>query len=78
VVVRSRRLLEEVNVSVPVLLEDRVLASLTVRFAASAVPQKSGIERFVPRLRHCAARISNEFFESRAEARSQGASTTAV
>jgi IclR family mhp operon transcriptional activator len=78
VVVRSRRLLDEVNVSVPVLLQDRVLASLTVRFAASAVPQKSGIERFVPQLRNCAARISTEFFESRAESRSQGAFTTAV
>ena len=37
--------------SVPVLLDDRVLASLTVRFAASAVPLKTGIERFLPKLR---------------------------
>jgi IclR family transcriptional regulator, mhp operon transcriptional activator len=78
VVVRSRRLLEEVNVSVPVLLEDRVLASLTVRFAASAVPQKSGVERFVPKLQRCASRISAQFYESQAEARAAGASETAV
>jgi IclR family mhp operon transcriptional activator len=75
--VRSRRLLEEVNLSVPVLLSDRVLASLTVRFAASAVPQKSGIERFLPKLRQCAAKISGQFFELQAEARADGAAQAA-
>lgn len=76
--VRSRRMIDEINLSVPVLLEDRVLASLTVRFAASAVPQQSGIERFVPKLRDCAVRISSQFFESQAEARAASASITAA
>lgn len=70
---RARRLVEEVSVSVPVLLENRVLASVTVRFAASAVPQKSGVERFLPKLRQCAARISHSFSEQQAEARADGA-----
>src|SRR5579859_5051557 len=48
---RTRRLVEEISVSVPLLLDDRILACLTVRFAASAVPQRSGIERFLPRLK---------------------------
>jgi len=39
---RTRRLVEEVSLSAPILLNDRVLASMTVRFAASAVPLKSG------------------------------------
>ena len=39
---RTRRLVEEISVSVPVLLDDRVLACLTVRFAASAVPPEDG------------------------------------
>lgn len=62
-VTRTRRLFEEIALSVPVLLHDRVLASLTVRFAASAVPLKNGLERFLPRLRRCAARISALFAE---------------
>jgi IclR family mhp operon transcriptional activator len=66
---RTRRLMEEVSLSVPVLLDDRLLASLTVRFAASAVPLKSGLERFLPKLRQCAAKISTQFSELQAEAR---------
>jgi len=70
---RTRRLVEEISVSVPLLLDDRILACLTVRFAASAVPQRSGIERFLPRLKQCAVRISNSFLEQRAEALRKGA-----
>jgi len=51
---------------------------LTVRFAASAVPLKSGIERFLPKLRHCAAKISSQFSEQQAEARSHSAPETAA
>jgi IclR family transcriptional regulator, mhp operon transcriptional activator len=75
---RTRRLVEEISLSVPVLLHERVLAGLTVRFAASAVPLKSGIERFLPKLRHCAAKISTQFSEQQAEARTKGASETAA
>jgi IclR family mhp operon transcriptional activator len=75
---RTRRLLDEVNLSVPVLLRDRVLASLTVRFTASAVPLKSGVERFLPKLRQCAAKISGLFSEQQAEARIKGAPETAA
>jgi IclR family transcriptional regulator, mhp operon transcriptional activator len=65
---RTRRLVEEVALSVPVLVDDRVLACLTVRFAASAVPQNTAVERFLPKLRQCAARISALFSEQRTEA----------
>jgi hypothetical protein len=54
------------------------LASLTVRFAASAVPLKAGVERFLPKLRQCAARISTQFSEQQAEARTKGAPETAT
>jgi IclR family transcriptional regulator, mhp operon transcriptional activator len=75
---RTRRLLEEISMSVPVLLDDRVLASLTVRFAASVVPLKGAIERFLPRLRQCAGKISTQFSEQQAEARnlSNGVAST--
>jgi IclR family mhp operon transcriptional activator len=75
---RTRRLMDELSLSVPVLLHDRVLASLTVRFAAASVPLKNGVERFLPRLRQCAARISTVFAEQQAEARSKGAPEAAA
>jgi IclR family transcriptional regulator, mhp operon transcriptional activator len=75
---RTRRLVEEVSLSVPVLLHDRVLASLTVRFTASAVPQKTGVERFLPKLRQCAAKISALFSEQQAEARTKSTPETAA
>ena len=74
---RTRRLVEEVSLSVPVLLQDRVLASLTVRFAASAVPLKTGVERFLPKLRQCAAKISASFSEQQAAARPKAAAAPA-
>jgi IclR family mhp operon transcriptional activator len=70
---RTRRLAEEISVSVPVLSEDRVLACLTVRFAANALPQRTGIERFVPTLRQCASKISHSFVEQQAGAQRKGA-----
>jgi IclR family transcriptional regulator, mhp operon transcriptional activator len=70
---RTRRLVEEISVSVPLVLDDRILACLTARFAASAVPQRAGIERFVPKLKQCAVRISTSFLEQQAEALRKGA-----
>jgi IclR family transcriptional regulator, mhp operon transcriptional activator len=70
---RTRRLVEEISVSVPILPIDRVLAALTVRFASSALPLKVGVERFLPKLRQCAATISNLFSEQQAEAQLKGA-----
>jgi DNA-binding IclR family transcriptional regulator len=75
---RTRRLVEEVTLSVPILLHDRVLASLTVRFATSAVPLKTGVERFLPKLRQCAAGISTLFAEQQAEALIKAAPETAA
>ena len=69
---RTRRLIEEFTVSVPVPMNDR-LAALTVRVVASAVPPKTGLERFLPKLRQCAAKISNVFLEQQAAARIRSA-----
>ena len=68
---RTRRLVDEHSISVPVPLNDRTLAALTVRFIGSALPFKTGVERFLPKLRQCAAKISTEFLEQQAEARAQ-------
>jgi IclR family mhp operon transcriptional activator len=70
---RTRRLVDEFTISVPVPMSDRTLAALTMRFIASAVPLKTGLERFLPKLKACAAKISTVFLEQQAEARVQAA-----
>jgi IclR family mhp operon transcriptional activator len=75
---RSRRMIDELSLSVPVTLNERGLAVLTLRFVASAIPLKLGVERFLPKLRLCAAKISSTFLEKQAEAHSKGAPQTAV
>lgn len=65
---RTRRLAEEISLSVPVLAEERIISCLTVRFTATAVPLKTALERFLPRLKACAGRISNSFVELKTEA----------
>jgi IclR family mhp operon transcriptional activator len=73
---RSRRMVEEISLSVPVLLNDRVLAALTVRFASSALPLKTGVERFLPKLRHTAATISRSFLEQQQSNITDGVAST--
>ena len=48
---RTRRLVEEISLSVPVMSGERILSCLTVRFTATAVPLKTALERFLPRLK---------------------------
>jgi IclR family mhp operon transcriptional activator len=61
--VRARRVSDEVSLAVPIQLEDRVLACITVRFSGSAVPLKTALDRFLPRLRDTAAKIRARFAE---------------
>lgn len=62
--VRTRRVTEEVAMSVPVMIEDRVLAAIAVRFSASAVPLRMAIERFIPKLHETANLIRQRFNEA--------------
>src|SRR5580692_9269724 len=59
--VRSRRVSEEVAMSVPVLIGDRVLATIAVRFSANAVPLGLAVERFIPKLLDTAKVIRERF-----------------
>ena len=70
---RARRLADEYAVSVAVPMSDRTLAALTVRFIASALPPKTGLERFLPMLRQCAAKISTVLLEQKVAARAEAA-----
>jgi IclR family mhp operon transcriptional activator len=73
---RTQKLADELALSVPVPLNDRALAVLTVRFGASALPLKLGTERFLPKLRQCAAKITRSFLEKQAVAPLAGAPQT--
>jgi IclR family mhp operon transcriptional activator len=75
---RMRHLVEEINLAVPVTLADDVLAVLSIRFAASTVPIKTAVERFLPRLRECAAEVRGSYSEYQAEAHVKSAPETAV
>ena len=66
--VRTRRVSEEVAMSVPVLVDDRVLATLAVRFSASAVPLGLAVERFIPKLQETANTIRQRFGEAQGNA----------
>lgn len=62
----TRRLVEETSLAVPMLAGDRVLACLSARFASTSIPQRTGVERLLPRLKQCAARIVSAFEAQRA------------
>ncbi len=58
---RKRRVANETSFAVPIIIEDRLLACLSMRFASTAVPEAEAIERFMPRLRKAAQDITDEF-----------------
>jgi len=64
--IRARRVSDEISLAVPVRTGDRVLACLSVRFSANAVPMKTAQERFLPRLTSAATQIRDEFIRQHA------------
>lgn len=58
---RPRRISDELSLSVPILARERLLASLTIRFSSTAIPEAEAVQRFVPKLRAVAQRIGEEF-----------------
>jgi hypothetical protein len=58
---RARRVSEETSLAIPVRVKDRVLATISVRFAATAVPLRSAIDQFLPKMREVVAKIEEEF-----------------
>jgi IclR family mhp operon transcriptional activator len=58
---RARRVSEETSLAIPVRVKDRVLATISVRYAATAVPLRTAVEQFLPKLRDAVAKIEQEF-----------------
>ncbi len=75
---RQRRAIEEIGLSVPVRVPDRLLAILSVRLASTALPLKTVLERFLPSLRQCASKIGDCYSKQLAEAHNRDAPETAV
>jgi IclR family transcriptional regulator, mhp operon transcriptional activator len=61
--VRARRVSDEISMAVPIMIEERVLAAISIRFSSTAVPLKMGVERFLPKLRDTATKIRQTFTE---------------
>ena len=68
---RTRRMAEEISIAVPVLVDDHALAALSLRFTAEGMPLPAALERFLPKLRQCAADISTQFVERQPAALAQ-------
>lgn len=60
---RARRVSDELTIAVPIVIEERVLAAVSIRLSATAVPLKVALERFLPKLRETARRIRQSFIE---------------
>jgi IclR family transcriptional regulator, mhp operon transcriptional activator len=58
---RTRRVSEETSLAIPVRAKDRILATVTVRYAATAVPLRTAVEQFIPKMREVAQKIETEF-----------------
>jgi IclR family transcriptional regulator, mhp operon transcriptional activator len=56
-----RRGSEESSLAVPVRGNDRILATVAVRYATTAVPLRLAIEQFLPKIREVASKIEQQF-----------------
>lgn len=65
--VRPRRVTDEISMAVPIMIDDRVLAAVTIRFSNTAVPLKMAVERFLPKLRDTAQKIRQTFIDQQRE-----------
>jgi IclR family mhp operon transcriptional activator len=57
---RARRISEETSLAIPMQAQQRVLATISVRFAATAVSLRTAIETFLPKMREVAFKIQAE------------------
>ena len=57
---RTRRVLEETSLAVPVGTQKRIVAVLTIRFAGGDLTPRAAIEQFIPRLREIAKNIQSQ------------------
>ena len=64
---RARRVSEETSLAIPVQAKGRAIAALSVRFASTAVPLRTAVERFLPKMRELASSIEHDFIRQSGE-----------
>ncbi len=57
---RARRVSEETSLAIPIRAKDRILASVTVRYSATAVPLRTALDQFLPKMREVATKVERE------------------
>jgi IclR family mhp operon transcriptional activator len=57
---RARRVSEETSLAIPLRVKERIVATITVRYAATAVPLRTATDQFLPKMREVAAKIERE------------------
>lgn len=70
--VRPRRVSDEIDISVPIMIDDRVLAAVMIRFSGTAVPLKLAVERFLPKLRETSQKIRQTFIDQQRDSAQLG------
>jgi IclR family mhp operon transcriptional activator len=58
---RARRGAEQTSLAIPVRAKNRILAAVTVRYPATAVPLRTALAEYLPKMREVAHRIETEF-----------------
>jgi IclR family mhp operon transcriptional activator len=75
---RSRRVSDELSFAVPIIADDRILASLAFRCSITALPEAEAERRFVPKLQAAALQIGQDFMDQHKTDALVSASTQSV
>ncbi|MDH3509983.1 MAG: helix-turn-helix domain-containing protein [Gammaproteobacteria bacterium] len=75
---RSRRVSDELSFAVPIIADDRILASLAFRCSITALPEAEAERRFVPKLQVAALQIGQDFMDQHKTDALVSASTQSV
>ena len=68
----------EITLGIPLIVDEELLAVLTVRYLAAGTSAAAALERYLPRMRSCALRIRHQFLEQQAGTYRAGAPATAI
>jgi IclR family transcriptional regulator, mhp operon transcriptional activator len=61
----ARRVSDDFSIAVPIHLDGQMIAGLGVRISGMAMPAKTAIERYLPKLRDCAGKITARLAEKK-------------
>jgi IclR family mhp operon transcriptional activator len=75
---RARRVSEETSLAIPIRVRDRVMATLSVRYAATALPLRAAVEQLLPKMHDVVDKLQREFAQrAKIGAQPQGNGTLA-